>query len=61
MGRVGVQARLVSHKGMIRKGTMSLREWWSSAVLSLSKGRASALLARIETQSATGEELSALS
>lgn len=38
----------------------ALREWWSSAVLSLSKDRASALPARIETQSRTGEELDAL-
>lgn len=32
----------------------ALREWWSSAVLSLSKDRASDLHARIETQSASG-------
>jgi hypothetical protein len=44
------QARLASHMGILfRKGTMSLRQRWS--------GRANVFLARIETQSAMGEEL----
>ncbi len=45
-------ARIVAYLDSLQAKVNALREWWSS--------RANVFLARIETQSATGEELSAL-